>query len=78
MKKVFKIFVIGIVVLISLPIISEIVIAFSPKCTIDNGGPGGSKEVQTCDCFGYEHFNGWESGADSKCIGYVTERFNID
>ncbi len=43
------------------------------QCTVDDGFFAGSKVVQTCTCIGYEYFEGLETGADSKCIGYVSE-----
>lgn len=68
--KAFGFAVLGLIVVF---ILFVIVKSIAKECTVDEGSFMGSRIVQTCDCFGFEVFDHWEAGSDSKCLGYVVE-----
>lgn len=78
MKRTTNVVLIIIPVLLVTPFAAKWIVKIAPQCTVDIGSFAGSQIEQTCTCYGYEHFNGWEAGADSKCLGYVSQRIIFD
>ena len=78
MTRTTKVVLIIISVLLVTPFAANLIVKAAPQCTVDIGSFAGSQIEQTCTCIGYEYFTHWESGADSKCIGYVSSRIIID